>query len=133
VFLELHNISEVRKAICTMTSTNHLYLIGSRKLQIIHAQIRINCSLLAERLNKLHVKESPNCHICNVKEDSQHYFIECKIFTKKRKILKDKLTPSNSFYLKCILYGKSGLSYDENVSIIKAVHWHIKGTNTFEI
>ena len=130
---ELHELSEFKKAICVKCDKNPLYLVGSRKLQITHAQIRMNCSLLAAHLYGLHVKDSPNCHICNVKEDSKHYFLECKIFLRQREVLKNTLNPLNSFNMTCILYGNSNLPYDTNLLIFKAVHYYIECTKRFDI
>ena len=76
----MENVGEFKKAICTTLPKNTLYYIGLRKFQIIHAQLRMRCSVLASHLYDLHVKESPNCFTCNVKEVCEHFFFHCELY-----------------------------------------------------
>ena len=56
-----------------------LYEIGTRKLSIVHAQLRMHCSNLKSHLYELHVIDQPTC-ICGYrKEDARHYLLFCPL------------------------------------------------------
>ena len=130
---EIQEISLFKRTICTKRNINPLYYIGTRKIQIIHSQIRMNCSLLAAHLHELHVKESPNCYLCGVSENAKHFFMECILHCNHRKKLQNVLSVYNSFNLNCILYGNPKLTAAVNVKIFKAVHQFIVDSKRFDI
>ncbi len=55
------NLKDFKKAISIKRPCNRLYTLGTRRMQIIHAQLRMGCSILSEHLCNLHVKENPQC------------------------------------------------------------------------
>ena len=54
-------------------SPNKLYFTGERKLQVIHTQIRNNCSSLNNHLFLKNIVDSPLC-TCGGIESSEHFF-----------------------------------------------------------
>ena len=99
-------------------------------MQVIHAQLRMECSLLADHLYKLHVKENYKCFVCNEREDAHHFFMECKVYSKQREVLRNKL--GNAFNLKVILFGDHDCSFDDRVKIFQAVHEFIETSKRFD-
>jgi hypothetical protein len=118
--------------------TNHLYYSGTRLLNIIHAKMRIGCSLLNYDLaTNLHVIPSPNCLcIMGVPETSKHFLLECPWYTAPRVemygvLLNIPNLPTISNEL--LLYGNPELDDQTNLSIFKNVHHFIKQTKRFNI
>ena len=65
-----------------------LFYLDQRKLNIIHAQLRMNCSnLSASHLFSLHVVNSPACICSHKAEDTAHYFLDCPLYYTQRMIL----------------------------------------------
>jgi hypothetical protein len=56
------------------TSTPKWYYHGKRDLQIIHSQIRCNCSPLKYDLFQNHVTDDPHCLCGNNRETAEHFF-----------------------------------------------------------
>ena len=51
-----------------------LYYVGLRKFNIIHAQLRMNCSNVNAHLHSLHVIDSPACVCSHRDKDTAHFF-----------------------------------------------------------
>jgi len=129
----IQEISVFKRAITRPETDNVLYSIGQRKIQIIHSQLRLECSLLASHLYNIHVKDSPNCSICSVKEDSKHFFFECPLFNTQRDKLYNSVQSINAFNLDTLLFGSDELTFDENAIVFEAVHEYIVSTKRFDI
>jgi len=130
---DIQDIGKFKKAITLTEIDNRLYNIGPRKIQIIHSQLRLECSLLASHLYNIYVKDSPNCNICGEKEDNNHYFFECPLFSIQRAELYHSVQSVNAYNLESLLFGSNELTYDENVLVFKAVHKYIVSTKRFDI
>jgi len=127
----LEDLGEFKKAICTTSSKNTLYNIGLRKFQIIHAQLRMGCSTLSSHLFDIHVKDSPNCFTCNVKEDCEHFFLYCNLYRSARRHLSDVVNKHGSFNIQTLLYGDPCKCFEDNVKIFEAVHNFIHESGRF--
>ena len=91
----------------------------------------MRCSVLASHLYDLHIKESPNCFACNVKEDCQHFFFNCELyryFCYHSIELVNRLSTCN---LQTFLYGDPGLGLEDNAKIFEAVHNFIHESGRF--
>ena len=56
---------------------SYIYMY-SRRIKIMFARIRMQCSELLYHLYQSHVANSPNCP-CNVVETPEHYFHDCPL------------------------------------------------------
>ena len=57
-----------------------LYNYGKRKLNVIHAQMRMCCSNLKAHLYLLHVVDDPLCVCSQGVEDNEHFFFVCPLY-----------------------------------------------------
>ena len=107
------------------------YYLGQRKLNIILARIRMNCSLLGAHLYSHGIINSPKCVCGHSKEDSLHYFFTCPLFATQRAVLHAKIIEHTSFTLSTLLHGIN----DNNINriIVFAVHEFIVGTQRFNL
>ena len=79
------------------------YNAGSRKGQILHARLRLECSSLNSDLLRKHIVPSPSCQ-CGGFESATHFFYTCPIFTYARqRNLPDNL---ENFTARELLFGK---------------------------
>ena len=69
-----------RSKITPIVNCPDLYYVGLRKFNIIHAQLRMNCSNLNAHLHSLHVIDSPACVCSHREEDTAHFFLDCSFY-----------------------------------------------------
>jgi len=122
-----------KKALFQQPVRNDLYNIGARRVQIVHAQLRMNCSILADHLYKLHVKDSPNCLACGEIEDCNHFFFHCKLYHVFRTKLCESVSKIGTFNIQTVLFGDPNLSEKENVNIFGYVHQYIQQSGRFDM
>jgi hypothetical protein len=62
---------------------NKLFYLGNRQAAVIHAKMRIGCSMLNSDLHfNLHVVDNPNCRCLMTKyETAEHFFTTCPWYT----------------------------------------------------
>ena len=125
-----HN-SFTNKIVTDKCPPSSLFYLGQRKFNIIHAQLRMNCSNLSAHLYSLHVVNSSACIYCHTAEDTAHYFLDCPRYYAQRMILRNVVTRYTQFDLNVLLYGDSGIDHDRNVVIIQAVHDYIRDSERF--
>ena len=125
-----HN-SFKNKIVTDKCSPSSLFYLGQRKFNIIHAQLRMNCSNLSAHLYSLHVVNSPGCICSHTAEDAAHYFLDCPLYYAQRMTLRNVVTRYTQFDLNVLLYGDSGIDHDRNVVIVQAVHDYIRDSERF--
>ena len=123
---------EFKKTVFSKTNRNkELYYFGNRKQNIIHSQLRLNCSNLNDDLFGLHVTESWKCFCCDKRENAYHFFMECPLYQTERaelfRIVKNLCDPN----LNTFLYGNTNLDLATNKSIFEAVQCYIENTHRF--
>lgn len=91
----------------------------------------MGCSVLASHLFDIHVKESPNCFACNVKEDCEHFFFNCKLYKYPRRNLLDVVNKLVTCNVQSLLYGVPEIGFENNVKIFNAVHQFIHESGRF--
>ena len=128
----IDDFNNFKDRILNESSVNPFYYIGERKINIIHAQLRMQCSNLKEHLFLLHVAETPTCHCSHNIEDSQHFFFECPLYFTHRLTLSTTLTALGKFDLKTILFLDPDQDDETNHIILKAVHKYIKESGRFD-
>ena len=110
---------------------NSFYYLGQRRTGIIHARIRMKCSLLNAHLYEHGIIKSPKCSCGHKVEDSLHYFLVCQRYQHERAALHASIIEHVPFTLYHLL---NGTKYDDvNDIIAKAVHLFIEGTHRFTI
>ena len=138
-----NNLDEILKAqpsysvfknlITAHEKCSKLYYIGSRKVNIIHAQLRMNCSNLNAHLYGLHVIDSPACLCSHSIEDNVHFFFDCPLYSNQRLVLRQTVAQFTDFNLETLLFGDDDLEFQDKVTIILAVHEFIKDSDRFSI
>ena len=92
---------------------NKLLQFGDRRIQIIHTQLRNNCSSLNQHLFFQNIIDSPLC-CCGKIESNKHFFLECGLYNHPRQILRTAISEIAAFNLGTILFGVEDLSFVEN-------------------
>ena len=108
------------------------YLIqGNRRLSILHARLRKNCSNLNNDLYMNHLYESPACAYGEVIENAEHYFFNSNRFDEHRLVLFRSPRSFHPLNTNKLFYGVEGKSDAENLNLFSAIHLFIKSTDRF--
>ena len=96
---------------------------GSRKSSVKHAQLRMECSKLNFDLFSLHV-DSPRCPCGHIREDSNHYLLQCPLYVQARNKMLHEIRQLSIFHISgdLLLYSAVELDYATNCKIFVAVH-----------
>ena len=105
---------------------------GQRRLAVLHARLRNNCSDLKCDLFHNHLTDSLSCSCGYIMENAEHYFFECDNYRDSRLIMFRNTRNYLPLSLNTILYGKSTLNDDDNYFLFQAVQQYIKDTKRFE-
>lgn len=101
---------------------------GSRKGQILHARLRMECSSLNSHLYKKNIVLSPSC-TCGGFESTYHYLFKCQNYSRERNI---HLPPNlHNFNTKQLLFGRDDMSSTENEQLFIQVQNYIIATKRF--
>ena len=103
---------------------------GSRRLDIIHARLRHQCSSLNGDLYRINLIENPNCNCGAPYEDVIHYFLECPLCQIQRANLFNDIE-SIELNIETILFDNEDLSLQINTNISEKVRTFIGRTNRF--
>ena len=126
---KLTSINEFRRRAITRVELNYLYFGFSRQLNIVHAQLRMQCSNLNYHLFNLHVVDSPSCRCSYKCEDVNHYLLQCPLYAIERQKLLSVVEQICVANVEVLLFGSSRHSYDENSVIFKSVEMFILESN----
>ncbi len=107
------------------------FLHGNRQMSIIHTRLRNKCSNLNYDLFTNHVSDSNLCLHCSVPETVDHFFFHCERFNTERIYLFRETHDFHPISSNTLLFGKSNLNYEQNITIVNAVHKFIKNTKRF--
>ena len=108
-----------------------LFVFGERKFNIIHARIRMNCSLLKAQLHDMHIIDDPSCNCGAYREDAVHFFFDCPLYSNIRIELHEAIIVYAPFNLKTLLYGDEHVTHDTNITLFRAVQMFIKRSKRF--
>jgi hypothetical protein len=103
---------------------------GSRRLNIIHARLRHQCSSLNADLYRINLAENPNCNCGAPYEDAIHYFLECPLYQIQTANLFNDIE-NIELNIETILFGNEDLSLQINTNIFEKVRNCIGRTNRF--
>ena len=110
---------------------NKLFYLGKRQLNILHAQLRLNCSPLKSHLHKIGAINDATCACNKASEDVYHFFFSCELYKTQRDRLQMEILPVAPFTLNTILHGSTDCSESVNKSIFIAVQNYIAETKRF--
>ncbi len=104
------------------------YIIGTRKLQIQHCRLRLDCSPLNQFLYRRNLTNSPLCS-CGVVESTDHYLLRCPNFDNPSQHYLNNLPCP--LLLQNLLFGSEYLSIDQNMFDFIQVQKYIEATKRF--
>ena len=108
----------------------HFYA-GKRNEQILHCRMRNNMSNLNSDLQKRHLSPSASCTCGYSFESSEHYLLNCPLFTNIRATTIATLEPDKQ-NIETLLYGDSNCSTKANEHIFIKVHDFIRLSKRFD-
>ena len=77
----VHDKDEFKSKLPNVSKTSdELYNFGERRCNVIHAQLRMQCSNLKAHLLALHVVDDPTCACNTGAEDNYHFFFQCPLY-----------------------------------------------------
>ncbi|MCG8032136.1 MAG: reverse transcriptase family protein [Candidatus Thiodiazotropha taylori] len=95
---------QVKKDFCSSINVPIHYLMGSRKLSILHCRMRNRCSNLNNDLFCNHLRDSPICECLEEMEDAEHFLFKCSLFHDQRIIMFHATRPLHPLNLQLLLY-----------------------------
>ena len=104
------------------------YSEGSRKLNILHARLRHECSSLNADLFPINITNDPKCECGAPFEDSIHYLMECPLNQNERDCLFRNLRETKKIYIETLLFGNDEININENSMIFNKVRAYIRQT-----
>ena len=113
---------------------NQLYCVGSRKLSMIHAQLRMNCSNLNFDLYSLHVRDDSSCSCGFRKEDARHFFLLCPLYMNMRnEMVQFCYVNDLPLTVETLLKGSEFCDFNLNSQLFIIVQNFINQTGRFEL
>ena len=99
------------------------YLHGSRRLSVIHARLRNNCSDLKHDLFNNYVSASDKCQVCNEIVNAEHSYFKCRRYHNYRIDLFTTTRIRHPLNVKLLRFGDS---------VVEVVYHYINATKRFE-
>ena len=106
------------------------YNTGSRKSQILHSKLRLECSDLRFHLFRRNLCASPLCS-CGSIENTEHYLLHCPKYNDIRRTTIHTLTYYTDINIALLLYGLPDLDVRTNRHVFEMVHAFISGSKRF--
>ena len=105
--------NSLRNQMLNIPSVPAYFLQGNRKLSILHARLRNNCSDLNGDLYLNHSRNDSICACGNSNESSLHFLLECERFSNQRILMFRETRPFHPLSVNYLLFGKPNLSNDK--------------------
>ena len=106
------------------------YSSSRRRLDILHARLRLGMSDLNYDLFRRHLLENPACDCGDVAETAEHYFLICTKYIEHRQATISNL-PLNHQNIQTLLNGDSTLTNEQNEAIFTIIQDFIEITDRF--
>ena len=126
---DLNDYDDFKKNVLVKYEPNILFNGIVRKLNIIHSQLRMQCSNLNDHLYKLHVIDTSACICSHFCEDCYHFFFQCPLYAVQRIKLLSDVNRLCNVDLNVLLYGSNLLDLKQNLIIFKSVELFILETD----
>ena len=104
------------------------FVVGQRKLSIIHTGIRNKCRDLNYDLSSNHLRRDCACSCGYPIEDAEHYLFQCTQYTVSRRQLFNELWRFLPLNVNTLLFGFENLTYEDISTILQS---YIKATVRF--
>jgi hypothetical protein len=113
-------------------SPNILWYYGERlkKLSILHARLRHQCSSLNSDLYRINITNDPKCQCGAPFEDSINYLMECPLYQNERNCLFRNLRETHK-NIETLLFGNGEININENSIIFNKVRAYIRQIKRF--
>ena len=112
-----HNLKD---QILTVRKIPSYFMKGKRKLSVIHAKIRNNCSDLKCDSFQNHLTDETCGN--NTEENALHFFLDCENYVNSRITMFRQTRKYHPLSLNTILHGKPSLFDNDNSFLFQAVH-----------
>ena len=123
----------LKKSTHEQVKKHKLYNHGNRLENVLHCQLRNNCSNLNADLFSHYLQDFSNCLYCDSEwEDPKHFFMHCaKYHSQREKLFHYMYTNAIPVNINNILYGCEDISHKENQAFFNEVHAFIKNSKRF--
>ena len=103
---------------------------GLKKLSILHARLRHQCSSLNSDLYRINITNDPKCQCGAPFEDSINYLMECPLYQNERNCLFRNLRETHK-NIETLLFGNGEININENSIIFNKVRAYIRQIKRF--
>jgi hypothetical protein len=108
------------------------YNEGERKYQVYHCQLRVRNANLNDNLYAKGMADSPECTCGQTEETTEHYLLNCPMFTEERRNMMAKIPRGMIVTPELLTHGNRDLSSAINSKIALAVQEYLKETTRFD-
>ena len=108
------------------------YIAGNRRLSVLHARMRNNCSNLNLDLFNNFLRPDSFCSCLQEPENAEHYLFKCHKYNDQRMELFQKLRTYHPLSVELLMSGNSNLTEEDNQTIFEAVHNFIRTSSRFD-
>jgi hypothetical protein len=108
------------------------YNIGERKYQILQCQMRVKNANLKANLFAKGLAESPECDCGELEETTEHYLLECPLFSRQCRDMIRKLPGNIQLTEETLLKGDQRRDNRDNKKIMEEIQKFIKNSERFE-
>ena len=135
--LKYSNTLQLFKYHQNMASTRNLkipsyYFFGKRRLSVLHARMRTNCSNLNSDFFNNYLRPDPICSCQTEPENAEHYLFRCNKYNGQRLVLIISLRNYLPLRLEVLLSENQNLTEEDNTVIFEAVHTFIRTSTRFD-
>jgi hypothetical protein len=106
-------LDSFKSQIATTISPNPLFYGHRRAINLIHSQLRMNCSNLNAQLHSFYVEDNQECICMSGIKDCFHYFFICHLYHVERVQLFYTVHQLCDISLDSLLYGDQSLDVNE--------------------
>ena len=108
------------------------YIAGNRRLSVLHARMRNNCSNLNMDLFNNFLHPDSFCSCLQEPENAEHCLFRCNMYNSQRVELFQKLRPYHPLSVELLMSGNPNLTEEDNQTIFEAVHTFIRTSSRFD-
>ena len=126
---EVNSLSKFKTLISPKKYIPKYYNVGSRRGQVLHTRLRMNCSSLKQHLYYCNLEPDPLC-TCGAVESNEHFLLHCN----KYNLIRNRYIHSLNFNINTtlLLFGNENLKYNENERIFLNVQNYIIKSKRFD-
>ena len=134
-FKNISTLPTFKKHIISKFKIAHVPLffsMGNGYMFALLARLRNNCSGLNSDLFRNHIRNDLLCVLCDVTEESYHYFFQCRKYSVERQIFNDTVIGFHPLNINVIIYGNENWNTEANMVLFRAEHRNIHASKRFK-